>query len=152
MKATTTTKRILAILILTAILALSLFGFPGNAAGVLAAIILAIAFVFVAPPLGYALMSAGEWMWGQQAIKLDPDNAGAHRFLGRAYLKAGKFKEAIESFKQALRIDPDHAEAHFYLGCVYFIMEDRGSALEEYNILKDLDGEMANNLFKLIYE
>jgi len=58
----------------------------------------------------------------------------------------------VESYKQAIRIKPDFAEAHYALGGTYFFLNDRGSALEEYKILKDLDPELANELFNLIYK
>ena len=61
------------------------------------------------------------------------------------------YKEAIESFKQAIKINPDDARAHFLLGATCLILNDKGSALEQYKILKKLDTEMANVLFNLIY-
>jgi tetratricopeptide (TPR) repeat protein len=60
------------------------------------------------------------------------------------------YKEEIESCKQAIRLDPDNAEAHFNLGIAYLCLEDNGSALEQYKILKKLDTERANRLFNLI--
>ncbi len=62
------------------------------------------------------------------------------------------YKEAIDSCIQAIRIDTDFAEAHCYLGFAYVFSNDRGSALEQYKILKSLDPELANTLFTLIYE
>lgn len=62
------------------------------------------------------------------------------------------FTEAIEAYKQAICIKPDDAEAHYYLGLTYLLLEDRGSALQEYRILKDLDKDLANKLFNLIYK
>ena len=54
--------------------------------------------------------------------------------------------------KQAIRIDPDDAEVHIYLGLAYIWSKDRDSALEQYEILKKLDSELANKLFNMIYE
>jgi tetratricopeptide (TPR) repeat protein len=61
-------------------------------------------------------------------------------------------KKAIESCKQAIRIDPDYVYAHFNLGLAYHYSNDRNSALEQYEILKSLDTEMANELLKVINE
>lgn len=72
--------------------------------------------------------------------------------LGVAYHESGMYKEAIESYKKAIRIKPDDAEVHYYLGLAYLNLSDRGSALEEYKILKELDKEKANKLFDLIYK
>jgi hypothetical protein len=40
--------------------------------------------------------------------------------------------------------------AHYNLGLAYLITGDKGSALEEYKILKTLNAELANKLFNLI--
>ena len=58
----------------------------------------------------------------------------------------------IESYKQAIRIGPDEADAHYNLGIAYLSLNDRGSAMEQYKILKKLDTEMANELFNVIYK
>ena len=96
--------------------------------------------------------------WGEaieafkQAIRIKPDFAEAHYNLGGAYGELGHHQEEIEAYKQAIRIKPDYAEAHFGLGVVYFGVGDRGSALDEYKILKDLDKDLANELFNTIYQ
>ena len=74
-----------------------------------------------------------------------------HFNLGNAYYESGKWKEAIESYKQAIRIDPDDAIAHYNLSLAYIMLNDRGSALDQYKILKKLDTELANELFNFIY-
>ena len=72
--------------------------------------------------------------------------------MGAAYHQMGRFEEAIASYKEAIKMKPNLAEAHLNLGMTHLKLGDRGSALEEYKILKDLDKEMANKLFNLIYE
>ncbi len=67
---------------------------------------------------------------------------------GLALSKAKKYKEEIEAYKQAVNIKPDYSEAHFNLGLSYIILGDRDSALAEYKILKDLDPQMAKNLYE----
>ncbi len=76
--------------------------------------------------------------------------AKKHFELGLSYVKSGKHLEAVNAFKQAIRIEPDYADAHYNLGILYLITDNKGSALEEYKILKDLDKEKANELFNLI--
>jgi tetratricopeptide (TPR) repeat protein len=89
----------------------------------------------------------------KQAIRLDPAYPKVHLGLGISYDGLGMNKEAIEAFKQAIRINPDNADAHFCLGCMYVeVKNDRGSALEQYKILKNLDTERANILFNMIYK
>jgi tetratricopeptide (TPR) repeat protein len=88
----------------------------------------------------------------KQAIRIKPDYADAHYWLGVAYSNLRRSQEAMESFKQAIRIKPDFVGAHYLLGLAYLITGDKGSALEEYKILKTLDTELANKLFNDIYQ
>jgi tetratricopeptide (TPR) repeat protein len=85
----------------------------------------------------------------KQAIQIEPDYAEAHYYLGLVYGKQERYQEAINAFKQAIQIKPDYAEAHYYLGLCYVALGDRGSALEEYKILKTLDQNLANKLYNL---
>jgi tetratricopeptide (TPR) repeat protein len=88
----------------------------------------------------------------KQAIRLEYDYAEAHLNLGAAYNRMGRYEEAIESYKRALLLKPLMPEGHLNLGMVYLQMGNKGSAIEEYKILKELDPDMANRLFDLIYE
>jgi tetratricopeptide (TPR) repeat protein len=88
----------------------------------------------------------------KQAIRLEFGFAEAHLNLGAALHQLGLFEEAVESYKRAVRLKPLLPETHLNLGMTYLQMGDKGSALEEFKILKDLDKEMANRLFNLIYE
>ena len=68
--------------------------------------------------------------------------------FNRLYCKLDK----VELYKLALRVDPDDADAHFGLGDANLHFKDRGSALEEYKKLKELDSELADKLFDMIYK
>jgi tetratricopeptide (TPR) repeat protein len=106
--------------------------------------------------LGVAYAKLGRWQdmveAYKQIIRIKPDLAEAHNSLGFAYGKLGRYQDAIEFCKQAIRLKPDYAEAYLGLGITYFITGDKGSALEEYKILKTLDAELANELFNMIYK
>ncbi len=86
-----------------------------------------------------------------QAIRINPDYAEAHYYLGADYIILGFRIFAIEAYKEAIRINPDYAEAHYSLGVAYLLIRDRDSAINEYKILKELDIDLANKLFDLIY-
>ena len=88
----------------------------------------------------------------KEAIRIKFDYAEGHLNLGAAYFHTGHFEEAIDSYKQAIRLKPPLAEAHLNLGMSYLKLGDRGSAIEEYKVLRELNKEMANKLFNLIYE
>ena len=87
----------------------------------------------------------------KQTIRINPDDAIAYCNLGFAYDQLGFHEEAREAYIQAIRIDPDYAEAHYSLGVAYLLIKDRDSAINEYKILKELDIDLANELFDLIY-
>jgi tetratricopeptide (TPR) repeat protein len=81
------------------------------------------------------------------------DQLYAHCQLGLAYANLGMYKEAIEAYKQAIKKYPNNTvRAHHEMGVVYVYLNDRGSALEQYKILKNLDIETADKLFDLIYK
>jgi tetratricopeptide (TPR) repeat protein len=87
----------------------------------------------------------------KQAIELNPDNADLFLNLGITYGKSGMYKESADALKEAVRIAPDYADAHYNLGFAYLALNDKNSAMNEYKILKDLDAEFANKLFKEIF-
>lgn len=86
----------------------------------------------------------------KQVIKFDPDLLAAHYGLGLAYFQSGMYREAIQANKQAIQINPVNAETHLALGVIYILLNNKDAALKEYEILKDLDPQMANELLKKI--
>jgi tetratricopeptide (TPR) repeat protein len=51
-----------------------------------------------------------------QALRINPNYAGAHNNLGNVLAKEGKLEEAASHYRQALRIEPNFAEVHYNLG------------------------------------
>jgi tetratricopeptide (TPR) repeat protein len=47
----------------------------------------------------------------EQALRIKPDFAEPHYFLGNVLLQQGRRQEAMEQYEQALRIKPDFTEA-----------------------------------------
>lgn len=87
----------------------------------------------------------------KQAIELNHDNVDLFLNLGITYGKSGMYKESTDALKEAVRIVPDYAVAHYNLGFAYLALNDKNSAMNEYKILKDLDTEFADKLFKEIF-
>ena len=87
-----------------------------------------------------------------QAVNIKPGFAEALCNLGVAYDKLTLTYSAIKYFEQAIRTKPDLAKAHFNLGMAHLELGNRNSAMEEYKILKDLDNDLANELFNSIYK
>ena len=86
----------------------------------------------------------------KRLIEMEPDTVVLNVLLGRAYVKAGHPEEAILAYRHATSMDFDHAGAHRGLGEVYLRTGNMDLALEEYEILKTLDEELADELFSLI--
>ncbi len=86
----------------------------------------------------------------KQAIKIKPDFAEAYYNLGFNYAALGNWPDAMNAWGQAVKIKPNYIDAHYNLGVAYLATGDKDSALEEYKILKNLNTEKANQLFKLI--
>lgn len=82
----------------------------------------------------------------KEAIRLKPGLAEAHQNLGITYLYAAHFKEAIDCLLEAIRLEPDRPLPHKLLGLAYLVVDDREKALQQYQILKSLDHEMADYL------
>jgi tetratricopeptide (TPR) repeat protein len=87
----------------------------------------------------------------KQVALLKPGDAVAYDNLGVAYLKLKQYAEAAEYFKQAIRLKPDFGRAYYNLGLAYLGLNDRDSALEQYNILKAIDSDQADQLYNVIY-
>jgi hypothetical protein len=105
--------------------------------------------------IGYCYRSLGNYFKAieayKQAIRFVPDYAFVYITLGNTYMSLNFYKDSIEAYTQAIRIEPDNAKSHFGLGLSYVNFGDKNSALNEYKILKELDINLANALFDLIY-
>jgi tetratricopeptide (TPR) repeat protein len=83
-------------------------------------------------------------------IRIMPDFATAHRFLGIACIKMGRHAEAVEALKTAIRLQPDDSAAHYQLGLAYLAMGNRAEALRTYQALQRLHPATAEKLRVLI--
>jgi len=88
----------------------------------------------------------------KEAVKQNPEDADAHYGLGWTYSQLKDYGKAVESFKQAILIQPGHTYAHYGLGLIYFAQGYKNAALGEYKILKDLDKNISEDLFNMIYK
>lgn len=75
----------------------------------------------------------------QQIVALAPQDAEAHVWLGRAYLRSGDRGGAERELNEAVRLDPQSALAHFYLGRLFGRETEAGR--REYERALTLDPE-----------
>jgi len=86
----------------------------------------------------------------RQIVALKPGDAIAPNNMGEAFLELQKLNEAQESFRQAIRLKPDFGRAYYNLGKCLLTMNNRDGALEQYNILQNIDQDWAEKLNGLI--
>jgi clan AA aspartic protease (TIGR02281 family) len=95
----------------------------------------------------------------EQVIRVNPDSAEAYTWLGMSYLNLGDnevttdpemLDKAVKAFDKALSLNPNFAEAHYYLGITYLALYNKDAAVKEYEILRDVDKELASSLFTRI--
>lgn len=78
-----------------------------------------------------------------------PD-AKAYNYLGECYLETGKLRESIEALNNAVGYNPDFDKARYNLGRAHLKMEDRDSAMVQYEILRGARSEWADKLLVLL--
>lgn len=70
--------------------------------------------------------------------------------LGVAYLNSNRAKDAVVAFQYAIKADANNAEARFNLGFTYLTLGDKKAAVEQAQLLKEIDSELAKELEELI--
>ncbi|MFC1713711.1 tetratricopeptide repeat protein [Candidatus Poribacteria bacterium] len=85
----------------------------------------------------------------RKALKLNPDNADAHFWLGRVELVRRREQEAISAFEKATEINPEHLTAQRYLSSLLFSRNDFEGAARSYSAVVRLipyDPRLRNRL------
>jgi tetratricopeptide (TPR) repeat protein len=78
------------------------------------------------------------------AIRLDPNDAGAHVNRGLTYAALGRHAEALADYDAAIRLDPNHAQAHYRRGRTYTALYRHGEALADYDAAIRIDPNYAD--------
>lgn len=89
----------------------------------------------------------------KQALSIKPDFSyadEAQTMIGHILMNQGRYHDALENLKEAARMSPRIAQIRLYLGTTYVMLGERQLALNEHRLLKDMDEEMAGQLWKLI--
>lgn len=84
------------------------------------------------------------------AVQMDRNFCEAYFRLGEVCLAMQRYKEALRAFKEVLRLEEDHRQGRYQLGFVYAMLGDKAAARRQYNILKHVDPELAQNLSMLL--
>jgi len=86
----------------------------------------------------------------ENSIELNPSQFEALANLGDAYFRLGRAEDARKVLTQAELIKSDDSKLHCLLGEVYVCLGNRDQASREYEILKQLDPSLADDLGKLM--
>jgi Tetratricopeptide repeat len=95
--------------------------------------------------LGTVMLSrlnpAGAVSMLEEAVKVDPQNAEAHNFLGSAFESTGRTQEAIREFHLALALRPEYSNARFNLGNALVKSGKLEDAITEYKRILEANPE-----------
>ena len=82
-------------------------------------------------------------------IKQYADVAEWHYRLGRAYVKQGRYDEALSSFAKAVKLDPGHGMAHYGMGAAFHYKGYLTRAIEAYIKAGQVDPSLVEALSDL---
>jgi tetratricopeptide (TPR) repeat protein len=80
----------------------------------------------------------------------NPDYSDGYYLLGNAYFATGKNEEAIKAYERCLQIAPRFARVRYNLGYVYYKEGNKPAARQQYDILQQLDKDLAKRLLSVI--
>jgi tetratricopeptide (TPR) repeat protein len=86
----------------------------------------------------------------KQLVALKPGDATVPNSIGESYLEMNLMSDAVAAFRQAIQLKPDFGKAYYNLGKSLLAMGNRDGAVEQYNILQNLDADWAERLNSLI--
>jgi tetratricopeptide (TPR) repeat protein len=83
--------------------------------------------------------------WLTKSVQLDPTDAHARYYLGRAKYNQKRFVDAVRIFQECLDRDPRNAKAADYLGLSYEALGRNEDAMAAYRKAIELDSGAARN-------
>ena len=95
--------------------------------------------------------SLAQASWGK-AVKIIPDDAELHPFLGISFQRQGKIKMALSEFETALENDPTYFEAYNNAGYMWLLLNnyDRAKAALKQSLIYKSDYKPALKNMKLV--
>jgi len=87
----------------------------------------------------------------KKALQVNSACLDCYRKLGHIYSDLALFDDAIAMYKKALAIQPYDVKTHFSLGRAYVSTGEKHMAVQEYNILSDLDISWADKLLSIYF-
>ena len=78
-------------------------------------------------------------------ISLTPSNN-----LALVYIKQGRAQDAIEPLRKMVQLEPTSVFGQHALGMAYVQIGEKDGAMQQYNILKDLNPRLAADLLRVM--
>ena len=86
----------------------------------------------------------------QKAVSLSGDSYEAQVNLGRAQVKVGRYREAVENLKRAAELDPNNPEPHYQLAIAYRRLGMKAEADQAAARVKEINSRRRPNNVNLL--
>jgi tetratricopeptide (TPR) repeat protein len=81
-----------------------------------------------------------------EETKKNPNQPDSFYLLGNAYRADNQFDKAIAAYSKCLELSPRYGRARYNLGIIQLLQKNKTAALEQYNLLREFDPELAGKL------
>lgn len=88
----------------------------------------------------------------KEVVRIEPNDVSAYSMLGDAYWSCEQYEKAMLAYKRAMKLQVNNPMTHYQMAKAYLRMGDKNSALEEYELIKGMDENLADELRALIQE
>jgi len=86
----------------------------------------------------------------EEAIKLKPKKPELYFNLGTVHNDIGNKQQAIDVLREAIRLRPEYLKAHYTICKIYSETGDGENAIKEFEIIKKMDSNVADELAPII--
>lgn len=86
----------------------------------------------------------------EEAIELNSKRPELHFNLGTVHNDIGNKQQAIDVLEEAIRLKPEYLKARYTICKIYSEIGDRENAIKEYEIIKKMDSNVADELAPII--
>lgn len=76
----------------------------------------------------------------------NPDSADGFYLLGNAYYADNQREKAVDAYERSLQLSPRFAKARYNMAIIQLRQKNKTAALEQYNLLLQLDPDLAGKL------
>ncbi|PYS98556.1 MAG: hypothetical protein DMF63_15265 [Acidobacteria bacterium] len=81
-----------------------------------------------------------------EETKANPTQPDSFYLLGNAYRADNQFEKAIAAYSKCLELSPKFGRARYNLAIIQLLQKNKTAALEQYNLLREFDPELAGKL------